>query len=148
MPTLIRTVNPSDISELERIAEESRLSPWTQQGYIDEIMRPDSIFLLAETADNEIMGFIVGRIVPGPEAEIYNIAVSKKARRQGTGNGLLAEFISRCKALKVENIWLEVRRSNANAVKFYTDAGFEEISLRPRFYSDPVEDAIIMRLEL
>jgi len=145
---MIRPAVQADISQLERIAEESSLSSWTRQGYIDEIERPDSIFLLAETADDVIVGFIIGRIVPGPDAEIYNIAVAENARRQGVGNGLMLEFISRCKASKVESIWLEVRESNTNAVKFYSDAGFEEISLRPQFYNDPVEDAIVMRLEL
>lgn len=145
---MIRPAVPADIPQLERIAEESRLSPWTQQSYIDEIDRPDSIFLLAGTSDSVILGFIVGRIVPGPDAEIYNIAVAENARRQRVGNGLLAEFISLCKASKVEGIWLEVRESNTNALKFYSHAGFEKMSSRPRFYSNPVEDAIVMKLSI
>lgn len=143
---MIRPVVPSDISEIERIAEKSHLSPWTRQAYIDEIERPGSIFLVAETPYNAILGFIVGRIVPGPDAEIYNIAVVENARRQGAGKGLLTEFISRCNASKAERIWLEVRQSNDNARNFYSHRGFQEMSSRPRFYRDPVEDAIVMRL--
>jgi ribosomal-protein-alanine N-acetyltransferase len=145
---LVRAAALEDLATLEGIAEESRLSLWTHQAYLDEVTRPGSIFLLIETADLGISGFIVGRLVPGPDAEIYNIAVAKKARRHGFGHALLTEFICRCKAEHVENVWLETRQSNANAIKFYMAAGFSKISLRPRFYNDPIEDAVIMKLEL
>lgn len=143
---IVRAVMLEDVATLESIAEESHLSRWTHQAYLDEVTRSGSIFLLIETADLGISGFIVGRLVPGPDAEIYNIAVAKKARRHGFGPALLSEFICRCKAEHVENIWLETRQSNTNAIKFYMAAGFLKISLRPRFYSDPIEDAVIMRL--
>jgi len=148
MRTTVRNTILADITELERVADESGLSPWTRQGYVDEIERPDSIFLTIETDDRGISGFIVGRIVPGPDAEIYNIAVTKKARRHGLGQSLLTEFVSQCRNKEVGNIWLEVRQSNLNAINFYKGSGFAEISLRPSFYNDPVEDAVIMKLKI
>jgi len=148
MKTFVRTVVRADIPEIKRIADESGLSHWTRQGYFDEIDRPDSIFLTVATGDDGIVGFILGRIVPGPDAEIYNIAVEKNTRRHRLGHVLLSEFISRCKTKHIVNIWLEVRQSNANAISFYTNAGFEEISVRPRFYADPIEDAVVMRLAI
>ena len=148
MSITIRTAVLTDVSDIEHIAEESGLSPWARQGYLDEIERPDSIFLTAETPDCLVSGFVVGRFVPGPEAEIYNIAVAKQLRRRGLGRELLAEFISRCKAKRVEKIWLEVRQSNVNAVSFYKKLGFIKISVRPGFYNAPVEDAVIMGLEI
>jgi ribosomal-protein-alanine acetyltransferase len=102
--------------------------------------------LLIETSDKGISGFIVGRIVPGPDAEIYNIGVRQSVRQLGLGRLLLAKFISRCTAANVNNIWLEVRYSNASAVSFYEGFGFRETAVRPAFYSDPVEDARIMKL--
>lgn len=148
MKPTVRTVNLNDIDEIERIADQSGLGTWTHQGYLDEIGRRDSIFLTVATRDGGVSGFIAGRIVPGPDAEIYNIAVAKNARRLGLGLALLRKFISRCKAGNVENIWLEVRRSNSNAISFYKNAGFEEITVRSRFYSNPVEDAVVMKLEV
>jgi ribosomal-protein-alanine N-acetyltransferase len=148
MSITVRAAILTDVSEIERIAGQSGLSTWTHQGYLDEIKRTDSIFLIVETDDRSVSGFVVGRVVPGPEAEIYNIAVAKKARRRGLGRELLAEFISRCKAQRVRHIWLEVRHSNVNAISFYKKLGFGEVSVRPQFYSNPVEDAVIMKLEI
>ena len=55
----------------------------------------------------------------------------------------LREFVGRT---RVDNIWLEVRESNAGAIKFYEKHGFIAELTRPRFYRDPVENAVIMRL--
>jgi ribosomal-protein-alanine N-acetyltransferase len=104
--------------------------------------------LLLETPARKILGFIVGRIVPGPDAEIYNIAVSQSTRRQGFGRLLLSEFIAKCIDAGVSNIWLEVRYSNTNAISFYNEMGFAEIAIRPGFYTNPVEDARIMKLTI
>jgi len=89
MKSTVRTVDPADINEIERIADESDLSSWSHQGYLDEIGRRDSIFLTVATQDGGLSGFIAGRIVPGPDAEIYNIAVVEKDRRRGLGLALL-----------------------------------------------------------
>jgi ribosomal-protein-alanine N-acetyltransferase len=146
--TLIRPVRSSDISEIERIAAVPELSAWTYQAYADEVTRSDSIFLLVETPDQTISGFIVGRIVPGAEAEIYNIVVRQDARRQGFGSLLLSEFIKKCTDAWVSNIWLEVRYSNVNAISFYKEIGFKETFVRPAFYINPIEAARIMKLAI
>lgn len=147
----IRQVETATIGELIRIGEETNLSPWTAQGYIDEMKNPASIMLRLVDVENEIAGFIVGRIIFGGEietrtdAEIYNIAVAEQYKRNGCGQRLFDEFAKSCRDKQVANIWLEVRESNEKAIKFYEKNGFERVQTRPSFYSNPRENALVMR---
>lgn len=147
-------VDGSHIAELIRIGEETKLSPWTAQGYLDEMKNPDSILLRMAADDNSTIGFVVGRFVNGgqPEtvfdAELYNIAVIESEQRKGFGQLLFDRFLSVCRDKKVANIWLEVRKSNTNAIRFYERNGFEPVQTRNHFYSNPREHAILMRLSL
>lgn len=149
----IEPVRSSDIPSLIEIADECDLSFWSHQGFMDELARNDSVMLLIR-ADAAIAGFIIGRVVPGnspettSEAEIYNIGVAKEFRRRGAGRELLKAFVERCCMTGSGAIWLEVRASNSNAVNFYESCGFQAQSIRKGFYSNPAEDAIIMRSTL
>lgn len=129
------------------------LSRWTLNDYREELLRDDSQ-MLAAADQRELAGFIIGRLVPsssvttGLDAEIYNIGVSRSLQRSGVGSRLLHEFISRCRKKHVFAVWLEVRALNSGALIFYKRHGFEEFTIRPCFYRDPADDAIVMRLTL
>lgn len=150
----IAAVEASHIGDLIRLGDESNLSPWNAEGYLGELRDPNSIMFRLVSAENEIVGFIVGRVVLGgqievaTDAEIYNIAVSGVLRGQGLGQSLLDAFIERAQELCVANIWLEVRESNAAAVGFYSKNGFEPVQTRRHFYDHPREHAILMKLAL
>jgi len=110
--------------------------------------------LRLEGPDNQLIGFLVGRVIPAadlPEsvdAEIYNIAVEDRFRRHGYAQTLLNAFIDRARSSQVRRIWLEVRESNAPAINFYKRNGFRTMTKRREFYSNPQEDALLMRLDL
>lgn len=148
-----RKIETRNIAELIEIAESTGLSHWSAQNYIDEQKNPNAMMLRLESDENSTIGFIVGRIVPASDdelavdAEIYNIAVVETHQRQGNGQLLLDEFIRNCLLSNVRHLWLEVRASNGKAIAFYTSRGFLPITRRRDFYNDPVEDAILMRLD-
>ena len=150
----IRPIEASHIGELIRIGEETNLSPWRAQGYLDEMKNPAAIMLRLVDEENTIIGFVVGRIILGGEietrldAEIYNIAVSEHNQHKGCGQQLFEAFVVKCRENRAANIWLEVRESNQKAIKFYEKNGFERVQTRPSFYSNPREDALVMRLIL
>ena len=144
---------PDDIPVLIEIQDECRLSAWTEEGYRLEMERPDSIIWLAQGADEAIAGFIVGRAPTAIdremfEAEIFNIGTRPACRQQGIGSLLLDAFVRESSDRGTAKIWLEVRESNETAQAFYASRGFETVSTRPGFYSDPVENAKIMALPL
>ena len=153
-PPRICSVESSHIADLIRLGEQTNLSPWSAQSYLDEIKNPNSIMLRLVSDENETIGFVVGRLVQGGEievrmdAEIYNIAVA--AEHQGKGNGLilLRSFLRGSKDRGAGFVWLEVRESNKKAIDFYKYNGFDKVQTRPNFYSNPRENAILMRLKL
>jgi ribosomal-protein-alanine N-acetyltransferase len=150
----IRPVEAAHVADLIRIGVETNLSPWTAQSYLDEIKNPDSIMLRLVADDNTLIGFVVGRVVTGGEmetrrdAEIYNIAVVDSQQRTGCGQTLFDAFASICAKRGVANIWLEVRESNAKAIRFYERNGFKLVQTRNHFYENPREHALLMRLVL
>jgi [ribosomal protein S18]-alanine N-acetyltransferase len=145
----IEPITESDIDELLKIADECGLSPWTRQNFIDELSRDDSIMLLTRNGPDRTVGFVVGRIILGDsEAEIYNIGVTEGSRRLGIAKTLLAEFLKRGKRAGVESVWLEVRSLNAGAIAFYEENGFQARAKRRNFYSNPVDDAILMERDI
>ncbi len=150
----IRPVEAAHIGDLIRIAEETNLSPWSAQNYLDEIKNPSAIMLRLVGEDNTTMGFVVGRTVFGgdneirPDAEIYNIAIDITKQGNGYGQILFTGFVKICSARQVQNIWLEVRESNRKAISFYGKNGFTTVQTRNNFYSDPREAALLMRLVL
>ena len=150
----IRPIEPSHIADLIRIGEETNLSHWSAQSYLDEMKNPDSVMLRLVSSDNSTIGFIVGRFVMGgeieacPDAEIYNIAVTEEEQRKGFGQFLFNAFIATCVKKKAANIWLEVRESKEKAISFYKKNGFASIQTRPFFYENPREHALLMKLDL
>ncbi|WP_144312318.1 GNAT family N-acetyltransferase [Terriglobus saanensis] len=89
-----------------------------------------------------LAGFICGRVLlPGLEAELESIVVAKKYRRQGVGKALSDWLLH---AIAAKEVRLEVRESNAAARSMYRAMGFEDVGLRRGYYSQPVEDAILM----
>jgi ribosomal-protein-alanine N-acetyltransferase len=87
--------------------------------------------------DGEVAGFAVWQELPGGEAELLNLAVAERARRQGAGRALV-------EVMRGRRLWLEVRLSNERAIRFYESLGFERRGLRRDYYRDPSEDAVVM----
>ncbi len=84
----------------------------------------------------------------GNEAELYNFAVAKKYQNKGVGEKLLSKFTEVAKNNRIALIWLEVRKSNINAIRFYRKNNFCASYQRKNYYNNPVEDGIVMKLIL
>jgi [ribosomal protein S18]-alanine N-acetyltransferase len=150
-PPTIQAARPEDVPAIKKIAAAAGIDAWTEAQYSVEIGREDSLVLKA-LRGGELVGVFLGRIVPGaaerPDAEIYNIAVAANFRRQGRGYELLTNAITVFRSRHCERIWLEVRSSNRTAIRFYENNGFTRTGMRRNFYTNPVEDAIVMGLTL
>jgi ribosomal-protein-alanine N-acetyltransferase len=151
----IHPARAEDLDAILILQDECHLSGWSRQAYMSELERSDSVMLVARAeAENKPVGFIVGRIsrLGGPdsraEADIYNIGTGPEVRERGVGSALMTEFLKSCRTSGVRKIWLEARISNVRAIKFYTARGFVRVRIRKGFYSDPVEDAAVMMLDL
>jgi [ribosomal protein S18]-alanine N-acetyltransferase len=97
--------------------------------------------------EGAVAGFIVGRQVAS-EWEIENIAVTASARRCGLGTRLVGEFLDLARQRGSQEIFLEVRESNHAARALYEKWAFVEAGRRKGYYSDPAEDALVLRFSL
>lgn len=148
----IRRLELADIDEVLRIADALSLSHWSREDLADEIEREDSRCFVS-SFENNICGFIVARMVPGAvsgqkDAEIYNFGVKAGNQGLGIGRRLLNHALLDLAAAGVSSVWLEVRASNTRALGLYNSAGFIEAARRPNLYTEPVEEGVVMSLEL
>lgn len=94
-------------------------------------------------SDAAIDGFIVVRRVD-IDIEILNFAVAESTRRRGVGSSLLHAVLAWSRSLGAKQAMLEVRASNESALQFYTRHNFRIVGRRPRYYSAPVDDALLL----
>jgi ribosomal-protein-alanine N-acetyltransferase len=143
----------ADVDRVAELARELGVGVWTAADYRAETLREDAIFLCAHHPKFQLIGFILGRVVPdtsgpGCAAEIYNLGVAATYRRKGLGSELLRDYLVRCRKSRVNAVWLEVREGNWPARAFYRRHGFREVGTRSNFYTEPDEDAVLMRLRI
>ncbi|MGH9483296.1 MAG: ribosomal protein S18-alanine N-acetyltransferase, partial [Terriglobales bacterium] len=91
-------------------------------------------------------GYAAAQWLGGGEAELQSLAVRPESRRAGIGAALLAEALAALRRLGVRTVFLEVREGNAAAQAFYRRAGFKIFGRRPRYYREPDEAAVLMRI--
>jgi ribosomal-protein-alanine N-acetyltransferase len=82
------------------------------------------------------------------EAEVESIVTAPEFRGRGVGGMLLVQMVKWSRELAVERLMLECRRSNESALRLYRRHGFFEDGVRPRYYRNPDEDAVLMSLPL
>lgn len=90
-----------------------------------------------------VAGYIGFYGVPD-EGDITNVSVKKEFRNRGIGTLLLSELIRETGRRGFRKIFLEVRRSNKEAIGLYERNGFRQVGVRRKYYDAPVEDALIM----
>lgn len=141
----IDEMNADDIAEFARIDKECFTVPWSEKAFSDEYNNGIATYFAARS-DGECIGYIgfwnVG------SGDITNVAVCEKYRRRGVGGMLINAVISRAAAMGLDNLTLEVRKSNTAARRLYEKYGFKAIGVRKRYYRDNNEDAIIMSRSL
>jgi ribosomal-protein-alanine acetyltransferase len=138
----------ADIHRVLEIAGSLTEAPrWTRENYtsaLDPAALPARIALVADAPRDGVLGFLVTFMVP-PQAELESVAVSKQAQRQGIGACLFAELLRILKERQITEVMLEVRESNHPAQAFYRSLGFDPTGRRTSYYSEPKEDAILLR---
>jgi len=143
---ILRTMRLSDLPSVLHIEQRSFSIPWQESTFRGLLRRRSSALMVAEDA-----GVLVGYAVlwfAADEAELGDIAVLPEARNRGLGRWILEGALREAGRRGAEQVYLEVRDGNADARRLYEKAGFETVGTRPSYYSEPVEDAILMRRRL
>lgn len=139
-------MRPSDLEAVMLIERRSFSAPWAENTFRGLMRRPSAVLLAAEV-EGAVVGYSVAWFA-ADEAELGDIAVHPDARGRGIGEALLQRTLQEAAERGASFLYLEVREANHEARRLYAKAGFEVVGLRKDYYSEPVEDAIVMRLEL
>jgi ribosomal-protein-alanine acetyltransferase len=118
--------------------------PWKRDDFADLLDKPDRGYLVAESA-GRIVGGAAYRNIAG-DVEITNVEIKEGYRGRGLSKMLLKELIKTGRSIGGKQFTLEVRAGNMPAIALYESLGFVREGIRPGFYEQPREDAIIMWL--
>ena len=139
----IRKAERKDTRFITRIETKSFSVPETEESISSFINNKHFTVKVIEN-DGYICGHCIYFTVPN-DLEIISIAVAPDKRGNGYGKALLEDIINTATETGIDNIFLEVRKSNNAAIAMYENSGFFAVGERPNFYDKPVEDGIIMR---
>jgi len=145
-----RPLAADDLAYVAALEAQIHLAPWTLGNFRDAIAA--GYCARVGERGGRIIAYGVLMLAPG-EAQLLNLSVVPDCRRQGLGRTLLAQFVDDARRLGAEQMFLEVRVSNAPAITLYETAGFAPIARRVAYYPpSPVsglrEDALVMRRAL
>ena len=134
----IKEATLNDIADIVRIEQACFSTPWTEQG-VSESIENENTHLYLALADGEAAGYMGVQIFSG-EGYVTNVATLPEYRRQGVAKALIERVLQN----EMEFLTLEVRESNAPAIALYESLGFERVGVRPHFYRNPDENAVLM----
>jgi ribosomal-protein-alanine N-acetyltransferase len=139
---VLRAAVASDIDGILAIERAVFSDPWSASAFSVAMKSPSARVMIAGDATG-VVGYTVS-VFAADEGELTNIAVAPGSRRRGIARILLADVIEEAGRRGTAHLYLEVRASNQAALALYARAGFREVGRRHRYYSGPVEDAIVM----
>ena len=140
---MIKKLTSNDINYIEQIfnlEKEIFINSAFNKSYMETLIKGDNSFIYTYIIDNKVCGYLM--VLDSIDVyEILAIATVEEYRNKGIAQELLDK-------IKTKDIFLEVRESNQVAINFYKKNKFKEISVRKNYYSEPTENAIIMKLEV
>lgn len=140
-----------DIAEIEK---ESFTDPWSKETFSDLLFNPFAVCFTAIDIINidgmpqeNVIGYVIMYHV-STEGQILNIAIKSTHRGRKIAAEMFETVLEYARKMNIESITLEVRQSNIPAIGLYKKFGFEAVGIRKNYYKKPVEDAILMTLNL
>ncbi|MEM3371398.1 MAG: ribosomal protein S18-alanine N-acetyltransferase [Candidatus Korarchaeum sp.] len=146
----IRLFKPEDLEDVERINRIFLPENYPSYFFMENYRRFPNSFLVAETDEGKIVGYVMCRVEPHYIkgitlilGHVLSIAVSKEHRRRGIGEALMLKAEEGLLTYGSEVIYLEVRVSNEPAIRLYEKLGYKKLGIIPFYYADG-EDAFLM----
>lgn len=151
----ISRMTEHDLLEVVEIEESCGLSRWGWDAYHAELAQErSSVMFVARFLNGDgfphgqrVKGFIAARLV-ADELHINNVAVRRGCRRLGIARKLLEAALAEGARMGAQMAFLEVRVGNVPAQALYARCGFRVTGRRPGYYTQPLEDALVMSLQL
>jgi ribosomal-protein-alanine N-acetyltransferase len=139
-----RVTDDQDLDAIVALEAESFTNPWSRDTLEWELKNSDVTFIyVLRLDDGTIAAFCVCWII-FEELHINTVAVAPAQRRRGLATALLKYVMAEAAGRNVQRATLEVRASNLAALSLYEHLGFRVTATRPRYYTKPEEDALIL----
>ena len=142
---LIREMTEDDLKAVSELEARNFSHPWRYEDFKEAFSKPHYLYYVAEK-DGNIAG-VSGLIISFDEAELVNVSVDERLRREGIAKALLSKLFDAGRERGVKDFLLEVRSGNAAAIALYEKLGFVKEGISPGFYRDPKEDALLYHLK-
>jgi ribosomal-protein-alanine N-acetyltransferase len=141
---VLRLAATADLPGILAIERVSFATPWTEKMFADELTNEWSNVWVAEVGEpRRVVAFSVFWVAYD-EIHVLNVAVAPEDRRHGHGRLLLRSILAFGEHRRLSHVVLEVRPSNLHAQHLYQTLDFRPVGVRPRYYQDNGEDAILM----
>lgn len=142
--TITRLHHGDNLDEVVALEAASFTNPWSRETLERDLRNIDVVRVyVLRHLDGELLGFC-GCWFVYDELHINTLAIADQFRRQGHATRLLAFVFAEAVAAGITRATLEVRRSNEAALRLYEQFGFEVCGVRPDYYTQPVEDALVL----
>ena len=142
----VRIAKSSDLDDIYELDVQTFAMPWSKEALRYDILENDNAFVIVAEYEGEFAGYAdIWTVLD--EADLNSIAVRVDFRRNGIGDAIMLAMTEMLSVNGVATINLEVRVSNMPAIKLYKKYGFNECGVRPGYYLDNGEDALIMKRE-
>ncbi|HEY1906001.1 MAG TPA: ribosomal protein S18-alanine N-acetyltransferase [Myxococcaceae bacterium] len=146
----LRPMTSADLPRVMEIEQVAFRNPWSRDLLARELGHDWSTILVAEEPGPRgmtLLGFVIFWVVHD-ELHVLNVATAPEHRRRGVARAVLQAALDVGRQRRCTLATLEVRRSNAAALELYRAFGFRPVGIRPNYYVDEGEDAIVMVLDL
>lgn len=141
-------LKPCFLPQVLEIEHQVQTSQWSAEAFLscftNDLYRITGVF-----RNNQLLGYAVLMIYP-PEAELHALAIDRSFQNRGIGGIFIRYLINKSSELKVSRIYLEVRESNAVAIRLYKNSGFIQSGARDDYYQAHTqsESALLFRLDI
>jgi ribosomal-protein-alanine N-acetyltransferase len=132
----LRGFRPTDLTQIIPIVEEALFERYDPSLYGSLSLEWPEGFLVAADSQDLPIGFLLGVSQVTQEGRVLMFAVHRNYRSRGIGSALMEEFLARCRVRGFRRATLEVRVSNATAIRFYARYGYSVVDLLRGYYSD------------
>ena len=140
---IIRKAEAEDVLAIQEIEKQCFTVPWSYDSLYKDIVENKLAFYVVAEIAGQICGYVgIWKIFE--EGHITNVAVAPEFRRKHIGRAMLETLISVTAEAGIEKYTLEVRAGNEPAIRLYEGLGFKSAGIRPGYYEDNGEDAVIM----
>jgi ribosomal-protein-alanine N-acetyltransferase len=144
----LRGMQPDDVPRVAALERDLfRVSAWTPAMLAEELNAWGRWYIVAQTAQGLVVGY-AGLWFDGDVSQVMTIGVDQSFQGCGIGAVLIDALIGRSRQLGAQSVFLEVAVNNDAAISLYHSRGFQQVSIRKRYYQPENLDASVMRLAL